>query len=75
MAARLWRPRDDNDNREKDIEKDTEKDIDRKAISEEMQMAVLNAHQYMSQNGKWKDFLNKTNQQNILLKESQKEDL
>ena len=39
-------------------------------------MAVLNAHQYMSQNGKWKDFLkNKTNQQNILLKESQKEDL
>ena len=76
MAARLWRPRDDNDNREKDTEKDTEKDIDRKAISEEMQMAVLNAHQYMSQNGKWKDFLkNKTNQQNILLKESQKEDL
>lgn len=71
MAARLWRPRDDNDNREKDIEKDTEKDIDRKAISDEMQMAALNAHQYMSQNGKWKDFLkNKTNQQNILLKES-----
>ena len=39
-------------------------------------MAALKAHQYMSQNGKWKDFLkNKTNQQNILLKESQKEDL
>ena len=52
MAARLWYPWDDNDNTEKDIEKDTEKDIDRKAISEEMQMVVLNVHQYLSQNGK-----------------------
>ena len=37
----------------KDIEKkDTEKDIDRKTISEEILMAVLNVHQYLSQNGK-----------------------
>ena len=49
--ARLWCPRDDNDNREKDIEKDTEKDIDRKAMSEEMQTAVLYVDQYLSQNG------------------------
>ena len=40
MTARLWLPWDDNDSKEKDIEKDTEKDIDRKAIPEEMQMAV-----------------------------------
>ena len=52
MAARLWRPWDDNDNTKKDIEKDTEKYIDRKAISEEIQMIVLNVHQYLSQNGK-----------------------
>ena len=44
MAARLWRLFDGNDNIEKDIEKDT----DRKVISEEMQMAVLNFHQYLS---------------------------
>ena len=52
MAARLWCPWDNNDNTEKDIEEDTEKEIDRKAISEEMQMAVLNVHQYLSENGK-----------------------
>ena len=52
MTARLLRPRDNNANTEKDIEKDTEKDIDRKAISEEMQMAVLNVYQYLCQNGK-----------------------
>ena len=51
MAAMLRRPWDDNDNTEKDIKKDTEKDIDRKAISEQMHMAVLNVHQYSSQNG------------------------
>ena len=43
---------DDSDNTEKGIEKYTEKDIDGKAISEEMQMAVLNIHQHLSQNGK-----------------------
>ena len=48
MAARLWRPWDNNDNTEKVIEKDTEKHIDRKAISEEMQMAVLHVHQYLT---------------------------
>ena len=37
---------------ENDIKKDTERCIDRKTISEEMQMAALNAHQYLSQNGK-----------------------
>ena len=52
MTARLWRPWDDNDNIQKDIEKDTEKDIDRKTISEEILMAALNVHQYLSQNGK-----------------------
>ena len=52
MTARLLRPRDNNANTEKDIEKDAEKDIDRKAISEEMQMAVLNVYQYLCQNGK-----------------------
>ena len=52
MAARLWRPWDDNDNTEKDIEKGKEKDTDGKAISEEMQIALLNIHQYLSQNGK-----------------------
>ena len=52
MTARLRRPSDDNDNIQKDIEKDTEKDIDRKTISEEILMAVLNVHQYLSQNGK-----------------------
>ena len=51
MTARLWRPRDNNANTEKDIEKDTEKDTDRKAISEEMQMVVLNVYQYLCQNG------------------------
>ena len=34
------------------LKKIQKKDIDRKAISEEMQMAVLNVHQYLSQNGK-----------------------
>ena len=48
MAARLWRLFDGNDNTEKDIKKDTVKDTDRKVISEEMQMAVLNFHQYLS---------------------------
>ena len=41
---------DDSDNTEKGIEKYTEKDIDGKVISEEMQMAVLNIHQHLSQN-------------------------
>ena len=45
MTTRLWHPWDVNDNTEKDIEKI----YNRKAISEEMQMAVLNVYQYLSQ--------------------------
>ena len=41
MAARLWRPWDENDNIKKEFEKDTEKDVNKTAISEEMQMAIL----------------------------------
>ena len=41
MAARLWRPWYDNDNIKKEFEKDTEKDINKTAISEETQMAIL----------------------------------
>ena len=41
MAARLWRPWDENDNIKKEFEKDTDKDINKTAISEEMQMAIL----------------------------------
>ena len=52
MAARLWLPWNDNDNTEKYNEKDIEKGIDTKAMSEEIQMAALNVHQYLSQNGK-----------------------
>ena len=52
MPVRLWHPWDDNVDTEKDIEKDEEKDIDRKAISEEMQMVALNFRQYLRQNGK-----------------------
>ena len=37
---------------EKDIQKDTKKDIDRTAKSEEIQIAVLNAHLYLSWNRK-----------------------
>ena len=40
MAARLWCPWDDNGKTEEDIEKNKEKDIERKVISEEMQMAI-----------------------------------
>ena len=48
MAASLWRLWDDNDNTKKGIEEDTEKHIDRKAISEEMQMTALQVHQYLT---------------------------
>ena len=41
MAGRLWRPWDDNDNIKKGFEKDTGKAINKTAISEEMQMAIL----------------------------------
>ena len=42
-----------------DNEKDTE-DIDRKVKSEGMQMAILNDHQYFSQNGKSPHRINET---------------
>lgn len=50
MAARLWLPWIDNDNTEKYNEKDIEKGIDTKALSEEIEMATLSVHQYLSQN-------------------------
>ena len=50
MAARLWLPWIDNDNTEKCNEKDIEKGIDTKAMSEEIEMATLSVHQYLSQN-------------------------
>lgn len=50
MAARLWLPWIDNDNTEKCNEKDIEKGIDTKAMPEEIEMATLSVHQYLSQN-------------------------
>ena len=54
MAA-FWRPWDNNNSNERNEKKDDIESSkkDKRALSEEMQMAVLNVYQYLSQDGKF----------------------